>query len=46
MEYAPRIAAYTSGSQLLTSQIHTRKPIRPISGSRSSAETRTGSAAK
>ena len=41
-----QITAYSAGSQWSTSQIHTSTAIRPISGSRSNAETRTGSAAK
>ena len=44
--YTPRITAYNPGSQWSTSQIHTSTAIRPISGSRRIAETRTGSAAK
>ena len=44
--YAPRITAYSSGSQWSTSQIHTRTAISPISGRRRIAETRTGSGAR
>src|SRR5215207_767258 len=44
--YTPRITAYKPGNQWFTSQIHTSTAIRPISGSRSIAETRTGSAAR
>ena len=44
--YTPRITAYSPGSQWSTSHIHTSTAIRPISGSRRIAETRTGSAAK
>ena len=43
--YTPRITAYSWGSQWSTSQIHTSTAIRPISGSLSTADTRTGSVA-